>query len=72
MSEPFGCRIIREIISKEFFRGPSSIAAQNQGLFRSSDPNKADELEVPKPMVAVACVAVCWCSFSNLNIPADP
>lgn len=51
--------VIVRIINEMFFDGPKSIASQNPQYFDSVSASAPDEKEMPEPMIALACAAVC-------------
>lgn len=57
-NEPFDIPIIHTILGTWFFDGPKSLAAQNRKLFKSSDPKKPNELEIPEGMLIATLIIV--------------
>ena len=57
--KPFKRAIFPQIIAKVFFMGPKSFATQYRQDFRPTHPELLQEFEIPRPMLALACLAVC-------------
>ncbi|KAJ3017244.1 hypothetical protein NUW54_g632 [Trametes sanguinea] len=55
---PYEHPIFVEVIASCFFRGSDSIASKWASRFKSSDPGRPDEVEVPQAMVALVATAV--------------
>ncbi|EKM50271.1 uncharacterized protein PHACADRAFT_105550 [Phanerochaete carnosa HHB-10118-sp] len=67
-AEPFNRPLITQIIATIFFkpgRSRPSIAAQHTSRFRSSVHLAPHELEIPEPMLALACALVCFLALAD-------
>ena len=50
--------MIIEVISQFFFHGPKAVVHRFKDKFTSSSRDAPEELEVPKPMLALVATAV--------------
>lgn len=55
---PYEHPMIIEVISQFFFRGPKAVVHRFKDKFTSSSHDAPEELEVPKPMLALVATAV--------------
>ncbi|KAI0759617.1 hypothetical protein BC629DRAFT_1057228 [Irpex lacteus] len=60
-SEPFDIPIIHSVLADQFFDGSKSLAARNRTLFKSSDPSKPAETEVPEGMLILVLITIYHC-----------